>query len=103
MTPGPIPSGGQLRVVLGVSRARVLPLRLAYEGQDHVRVVASCAAAADALGVKDISLPLTPRRLHGLIAGAEPPRPAGARAVRLELHAETAREGRPLRGAGPET
>src|SRR6195256_3974737 len=35
-------------------------------------------AVADALGVKDITLPLTPRRLHGLMAGAEPPRPAGA-------------------------
>ena len=36
-------------------------------------------AVADALGVKDIALPLTPRRLHGLMAGAEPPRPAEAR------------------------
>ncbi len=35
-------------------------------------------AVADALGVKDIALPLTPRRLHGWIAGAEPPRPAEA-------------------------
>jgi 2-furoyl-CoA dehydrogenase large subunit len=36
-------------------------------------------AVADALGVKDIALPLTPLRLHGLMAGAEPPRPAEAR------------------------
>jgi len=28
---GVLPGGGQLRVVLGVSRSRVLPLRLAYE------------------------------------------------------------------------
>ncbi len=62
-------------------------------------------AVADALGVKDIALPLTPRRLHGLIAGAEPPRPPSARATgagtaRIELPAETSREGRTLRGQG---
>jgi 2-furoyl-CoA dehydrogenase large subunit len=57
-------------------------------------------AVADALGVKDIALPLTPRRLHGLIAGAEPPRPAGARVARIELPAQTSREGRTLRGNG---
>ena len=57
-------------------------------------------AVADALGVKDIALPLTPRRLHGLIAGAEPPRPAGAGIARIELPAEASREGRTLRGDG---
>jgi len=30
-------------------------------------------AVADALGVKDISLPLTPLRLHALLAGEEEP------------------------------
>src|SRR5580700_4287186 len=57
-------------------------------------------AVADALGVKDITLPLTPRRLHGLIAGAEPPRPAGAGTARIALQAETSPEGRTLRGDG---
>jgi 2-furoyl-CoA dehydrogenase large subunit len=33
-------------------------------------------AIADALNVKDISLPATPRRIHALIAGDEPPPPA---------------------------
>jgi 2-furoyl-CoA dehydrogenase large subunit len=33
-------------------------------------------AIADALNVKDISLPATPRRIHALIAGEEPPPPA---------------------------
>jgi 2-furoyl-CoA dehydrogenase large subunit len=34
-------------------------------------------AVADALGLRDVTLPMTPRRLHGLMAGAERPRPAG--------------------------
>jgi 2-furoyl-CoA dehydrogenase large subunit len=33
-------------------------------------------AIADALGAKDIPLPMTPRRLHALMAGDEPPPPA---------------------------
>jgi len=33
-------------------------------------------AIADALGVKDVRLPATPRRIHALMAGAEPGRPA---------------------------
>src|SRR5499427_8109291 len=36
-------------------------------------------AVADALGVKDVSVPVTPRRIHGFLAGAEPPRPDGGR------------------------
>jgi 2-furoyl-CoA dehydrogenase large subunit len=32
-------------------------------------------AIADALGVKDVPLPATPRRIHALMAGPEPPRP----------------------------
>jgi len=56
-------------------------------------------AVADALGVKDLSLPLTPRRLHALMMGPEPPRPAGASA-KAELPAESAREDRTLRGEG---
>jgi 2-furoyl-CoA dehydrogenase large subunit len=33
-------------------------------------------AIADALGVRDVTLPMTPLRLHALIAGDEPPRPS---------------------------
>ena len=51
MTATPVPPGAQLRAVLGVSRARVLSLRLAYQGHDHVRVIASCAAASEVLSV----------------------------------------------------
>jgi len=36
-------------------------------------------AVADALGVRDIALPMTPSRLHALMAGAEPPPKIGAR------------------------
>ena len=57
-------------------------------------------AVADALGVKDISLPLTPRRMHALIAGAEPPPPARGRQAPVEP-AEKRRGWRaPLRGHG---
>src|SRR5262245_40400657 len=38
-------------------------------------------AIADALGVKDVQLPATPRRIHALIAGAEPARPKDIAAV----------------------
>jgi 2-furoyl-CoA dehydrogenase large subunit len=55
-------------------------------------------AVADALGVKDISLPLTPRRLHALIAGAEPPRPAGT--GKAELPTQAPADGRTMRGSG---
>jgi len=33
-------------------------------------------AIADALSIRDVELPATPRRIHALIAGAEPPAPA---------------------------
>jgi len=33
-------------------------------------------AIADALGVRDVTLPMTPRRLHALVAGEEPSRPS---------------------------
>jgi 2-furoyl-CoA dehydrogenase large subunit len=55
-------------------------------------------AVADALGVKDISLPLTPRRLHALLAGAEPPRPAGT--GKAELPTQAPADGRTMRGSG---
>ncbi len=35
-------------------------------------------AVADALGIKDVSVPVTPRRIHAWMAQAEPPRPASA-------------------------
>src|SRR5712671_3577651 len=38
-------------------------------------------AVADALGVKDISLPLTPLRLHALLAGEEEPAPSPVREI----------------------
>ena len=34
-------------------------------------------AIADALGVKDVRLPATPRRIHALMAGVEAAPPAG--------------------------
>ena len=58
-----------LRVVLGVSRARVLSLRLAYQGHDHVRVIASCAAASEVLSLLergDADGAILDEELHGL-------------------------------------
>src|ERR1700722_15755720 len=57
-------------------------------------------AVADALGVKDIALPLTPRRPHGLMAAAEPSRPAGAGVAKIEPPAAASREGRTISGNG---
>src|SRR5207245_5977262 len=61
--------GAPLRVVLGVSRSRVLPLRLAYEADEQVRVVASCASADEALAVLergDADRAILDEDLHGL-------------------------------------
>jgi 2-furoyl-CoA dehydrogenase large subunit len=33
-------------------------------------------AVADALGVRDVQMPATPRRIHAMMAGDEPPPPA---------------------------
>jgi MinD-like ATPase involved in chromosome partitioning or flagellar assembly len=66
---GVLPGGDQLRLVLGVSRSRVLPLRLAYEADEHVRVVASCATASEALAVLergDAAAAVLDEDLHGL-------------------------------------
>jgi 2-furoyl-CoA dehydrogenase large subunit len=38
-------------------------------------------AIADALGVKDVQLPATPRRIHAMMAGPEAARPQGLAAV----------------------
>jgi 2-furoyl-CoA dehydrogenase large subunit len=56
-------------------------------------------AVADALGVKDVSVPVTPRRIHAWMAEAEPPRPTMS--GREEVTAPPAAEGgRNLRGQG---
>ena len=55
-------------------------------------------AVADALGIKDVAVPVTPRRIHGWLAQAEPPPPAGARSERRR---RAKREGgRNLQGRG---
>jgi len=69
MTATPVPPSAQLRAVLGVSRARVLSLRLAYQGHDHVRVIASCAAASEVLSLLergDVDGAILDEELHGL-------------------------------------
>jgi 2-furoyl-CoA dehydrogenase large subunit len=56
-------------------------------------------AVADALNVKDVVLPVTPRRIHGWTAQPEPPPPSPTdRAVAAEE--DTVEGGRNLRGQG---
>ena len=73
--------------------------------QLHATPVCLANAVADALGVADIDLPLTPARLAELVRGAEPPPPAGgatAAPVR-EGDRRAARRGTGLgKGAPPE-
>jgi len=64
-------------------------------------------AVADALGVKDISLPLTPLRLHALMAGEEQPPLKNGAASRVDapssppgLDPATAHAHPPLKGEG---
>ena len=49
------------------------------EGNCMSTPVCLANAVADALGVRDLELPMTPKRLHALMAGAEPPPKAGPR------------------------
>ena len=56
------------------------------EGNCMSTPVCIANAVADALGREDISLPLTPSRVHALLAADEPPRPA-ARSVQVDLPA----------------
>ena len=55
-------------------------------------------AVADALGVKDVTVPVTPRRIHALLAQAEPPPPAGA--ARASVAQPAPEGGRNLSGQG---
>src|SRR5579859_229755 len=64
-----IPSGGQVRLVLGVGRTRILPLRLAYESHERVRVIASCASAHEVLSAltgNEADGAIVDEDLHGL-------------------------------------
>jgi MinD-like ATPase involved in chromosome partitioning or flagellar assembly len=64
-----MPSGGQVRLVLGVSRTRMLPLRLAYEGHERVRVIASCASAREVVSAftdDEADGAIVDEDLHGL-------------------------------------
>jgi 2-furoyl-CoA dehydrogenase large subunit len=56
-------------------------------------------AIADALGVKDVMLPASPRRIHALIAGDEPPPPEGAQSEKGETPL-SANDGRDITGSG---
>ena len=67
--PSPIVPGGQLRVVLGVTRARVLPLRVAYQGHEQVRVVATSSTAGEVLSAierEQVDAAIVDEDLHGL-------------------------------------
>jgi 2-furoyl-CoA dehydrogenase large subunit len=64
------------------------------EGNCMSTPVCIANAVADALGIKDVELPLVPAKLADIVRGAEPPPPAGRRVPRA------AGGGRKLRGEG---
>jgi 2-furoyl-CoA dehydrogenase large subunit len=66
------------------------------EGNCMSTPVCIANAVADALGVRDVELPLVPARLADVVRGAEPPPPAGRRAD----VPKAANGGRKLRGEG---
>jgi 2-furoyl-CoA dehydrogenase large subunit len=57
------------------------PLGAKGAAEANCMSVPACIANAicDALGVANVELPATPRRIHALLAGPEPPRPRGVR------------------------
>lgn len=55
-------------------------------------------AVADALGIKDVTVPVTPRRIHGWLAQAEPAPPVSA--ARATVAAPAAEVGRNVNGQG---
>ncbi len=66
------------------------------EGNCMSTPVCIANAVADALGMKDVELPLVPAKLADIVRGAEPPPPAGRRTD----PAKSAKAGRQLRGEG---
>jgi 2-furoyl-CoA dehydrogenase large subunit len=75
------------------------------EGNCMSTPVCIANAVADALGIADVPLPITPKRLHALLAGEEPARPpAISGAAPTSLAAATgdgsAASGREVRGTG---
>ena len=58
-------------------------------------------AIADALAVKDVQLPATPRRIHALMTGPEAPPPAGiAKLAKAQAKRLPVKEGREMTGGG---
>ncbi len=67
------------------------------EGNCMSTPVCIANAVADALGIKDVELPLVPAKLADIVRGAEPPPPAGRR---TGMRRRAAKGGRQLRGEG---
>jgi 2-furoyl-CoA dehydrogenase large subunit len=59
------------------------PLGAKGAAEGNCMSVPACIAnaIADALGVKDVDMPATPRRIHAMMAGPEPARPSGLAAA----------------------
>jgi 2-furoyl-CoA dehydrogenase large subunit len=70
------------------------------EGNCMSTPVCIANAVADALGMKDVELPLVPAKLADIVRGAEPPPPAGRRAAAPK---DAKDSGRKLRGEGSAT
>lgn len=73
------------------------------EGNCMSTPVCVANAIADALGIISVQLPATPERLHALLAGDEPSPPSGRSTSGIPALADTARNGRDIRGRGAVT
>jgi 2-furoyl-CoA dehydrogenase large subunit len=68
------------------------------EGNCMSTPVCIANAVADALGIVDVPLPITPDRVNGIVAGDEPAAPAGV--TRVAPAVPAGGDGRTLRGSG---
>jgi 2-furoyl-CoA dehydrogenase large subunit len=92
-----------LEIIHMESPSPFTPLGAKGLAEGNCMSVPACVAnaIADALSVKDVQLPATPRRIHGLIARPEAPPPAGmAKPVEAEQKSVLAKDGREMTGHG---
>jgi 2-furoyl-CoA dehydrogenase large subunit len=78
------------------------PLGAKGIGEGNVMSTPVCIAnaVADAIGAKDVRLPLTPHKLAALIQGEEPARPKAKSAAAVPAPAMAAKRGKGLQGQG---
>jgi len=93
----------ELEILHMESPSPFTPLGAKGLGEGNCMTVPACVAnaVADALGVKDVEIPLTPKRVHALLAQAdEPARPEGDAAPAAPAAAAAVAGGRGVAGGG---